>query len=200
MSAARPVARLKVTLGDVEPPVMRRLDVPLKIRLDRLHQTLQAAMGWTDSHLYLFTAAGVSWGEPNEDWPDSTLPAAKTTLLDVVEDTGVRTLHYIYDFGDNWDHTIKIERIGDAAPGTLYPVLIKAGGRCPPEDCGGPSGYARLLEILADPDHEEHEEMLEWAGGLFDPQDPDIEAIDRELETLARRWAPRPRKPKASRA
>lgn len=200
MSAARPVARLKVTLGDVEPPVMRRLDVPLKIRLDRLHQTLQAAMGWTDSHLHLFTAAGVSWGEPDKDWPDDTLPAAKTTLLDVLEDTGVRTLHYIYDFGDNWDHTIKVERVGDAAPGMLYPMLIKAGGRCPPEDCGGPPGYARLLEILADPDHEEHEEMLEWTGGLFDPREPDIEAIDRELEALARRWAPRPRKPKASRA
>jgi Plasmid pRiA4b ORF-3-like protein len=200
MSAARSVARIKVTLKDVEPVVMRRLEVPLRIRLDRLHLVLQAAMGWTDSHLYAFTAGGAQWGEPDPFYDSDVSPAAKATLLDVIEDTGSKTIHYLYDFGDGWDHVIKLERVGEANPRLLYPLLITAAGRCPPEDVGGPPGYAEFLEAVRDPDHHEHERMLTWTGGPFDPEDPDIRAVDRELETLARKWAPRPRRPKTSRA
>ena len=116
MTTRPAIARLKVTLEDVEPAVMRRLDVPLKIRLDRLHLVLQAAMGWTDSHLYEFRAAGAGWGVPDPDFDDGPLPAAKTTLFDVTEDTGARTIHYLYDFGDGWDHAVRIERIGEPDP------------------------------------------------------------------------------------
>jgi Plasmid pRiA4b ORF-3-like protein len=197
MSSARAIVRLKVTLKGVEPLVMRPIDVPLKIRLDRLHLILQAALGWTDSHLYLFSAGGAEWGVPDEDFPDDAAPAAGTALRDVIEDTRARTLHYVYDFGDHWDHVIKVERIGEAVPNLLYPMLIAAAGHCPPEDVGGPSGYAELLEVIGDPDHEEHEQMLTWAGGRFDPHAPDIPAIERALEILAKKWAPRPRKAKA---
>lgn len=97
------VARLKVTLPDVEPEVLRRFDVPLKIRLSRLHEVIQAAMGWSDTHLYEFRAGGVGWGVADPDgFHDGPLPASKTSLLDVIEDTGTKTIHYIYDFGDNW--------------------------------------------------------------------------------------------------
>ena len=131
------IARLKVTLEDVEPEVMRRLDVPLKIRLDRLHLVLQAAMGWTDSHLYEFRAGGTGWGIPDADFGGGPMPAAKTTLDDVIKDTGARTIHYLYDFGDGWNHVIKIERIGEPDPQARYPQLVAAQGRCPPEDVGG---------------------------------------------------------------
>ena len=129
MTARHAIARLKVTLEDVEPTVMRRLDVPLKIRLDRLHLVLQAAMGWTNSHLYEFQAGDVGWGVPDPDFDDGPLPAAKTTLADVVEDTGARTIHYLYDFGDGWDHAVKIERIGEPNPQARYPQLVTAVGR-----------------------------------------------------------------------
>ena len=95
------VARLKATLSDVEPQVLRRFDVPLKIKLNRLHDVIQAAMGWTDSHLYEFRAGGVGWGVPDPDgYYDGPLPASKSSLLDVLEDVDTKTIHYIYDFGE----------------------------------------------------------------------------------------------------
>jgi hypothetical protein len=198
MSKSHSIARLKVTLEDVEPKVVRRLDVPLKIRLDRLHLVLQAAIGWTNSHLFEFTAGGVGWGVPDPDFGDGPLPAERATLLEVIEDTGTRTIHYLYDYGDNWEHVIQVERIGEPEPQARYPQLIAAQGRCPPEDVGGPWGYAEFLEAIADPTHEEHERMLTWCGGAFDPASPDIESIVEELARLARRWAPRPRKPQST--
>jgi hypothetical protein len=198
MTARHAIARLKVTLEDVEPAVMRRLDVPLGIRLDRLHLVLQAAMGWTNSHLYEFKAGGVGWGVPDPDFDDGLLPAARTTLLDVVDDTGARTIHYLYDFGDDWYHVVRIERMGEPDPLARYPQLVAAQGRCPPEDVGGPPGYAEFLVAITDPTHEEHESWLTWCGGAFDPDTPDIEKIALGLDRLARKWAPRPRKPKTT--
>ncbi|KFI25369.1 plasmid pRiA4b ORF-3 family protein [Paenirhodobacter enshiensis] len=193
------VARLKVTLSDVEPQVLRRFDVPLKIKLNRLHEVIQAAMGWTDSHLYEFRAGGVGWGVPDPDgYYDGPLPANKTSLLDVLEDVGTKTIHYIYDFGDNWHHVIKVEKIDDAMPGADYPRLVRAIGACPPEDVGGFPGYADFLEAMADPEHEEHDRMLEWYGGKFDPDEAEIGHILDNFERLAKKWAPKPRKPKAA--
>jgi hypothetical protein len=163
------IAHLRIKLNDVEPGVVRRVEVPLAIRLDRLHLLLQAAMGWTDSHLYEFRARDIGWGVPDPDFGDGLLDARKARLADVVQDTGVRSLKYLYDFGDGWEHTVHIERITDAAPGIKYPRLIKSTGRCPPEDVGGPCGYRDLLEAIADPDHEQHAETLTWAGSPFDP-------------------------------
>ena len=195
MSKASAIARLKITLNDVEPKVMRRIDVPVRIRLDRLHLVIQAAMGWTNSHLWGFEAGGTHWGDADMmDLGDGPLPASKSTLLSVMEDIGTKTIHYVYDYGDNWDHTIRIERVGDAEPGKLYPCLIKAEGRCPPEDIGGAPGYETYLEAVADPDHEEHAWMIECYGEPEDPNDPDYEAITAGLQRLANRWKPRPRK------
>ena len=130
------VARLKVTLSDVEPQVLRRCDVPLKNKLNRLHDVIQAAMGWADSHLYEFRAGGVGWGVPDSDgYYDGPSPASKTSLLDVLEDVGTKTIHYIYDFGDNWHHVIKVEKIDDAIPRRI-PAPCQ-GNRClPPGRCG----------------------------------------------------------------
>src|SRR5450631_70379 len=163
------IARIKITLDNVKPAVLRRIEVPLDIRLDRLHLTIQAAMGWTTSHFYELRAGGVGWStpDPDADWADDFLDARKARLGDILEDIGTKTLVYLYDFGDGWEHTIKIERLTDPEPGVLYPRLVEASGRCPPEDVGGPWGYAEMLEALADPDHERNEEMSEWAGEDF---------------------------------
>jgi Plasmid pRiA4b ORF-3-like protein len=140
MTTGPPSRASKVTLENVEPAVMRRLDLPLRIRLDRLRLVLQAAMGWTNSYLYEFTAGDVGWGRPDPDFGGGPLPAAEATLFDVIEDTGAQTIHYVYDYGDNWDHVVRIERIGEPDPQALYPQLVAAKGRCPPEDVGGPPG------------------------------------------------------------
>lgn len=161
------VARLKVTLSDVELQVLRRFDVPLKFKLNRLHEVIQAAMGWTDSHLYELRAGVVGWGVPDPDgYYDGPLHASKSNLLDVLEDVGTKTIHYIYDFGDNWHHVIKVEKIDDVIPGADFPRLVRAIGACPPEDVGGFPGYADFLEAIADPKHDEHDRMLEWYGEI----------------------------------
>ena len=191
MTADR-IACLKITLDNVKPTVLRRIEVPLGIRLDRLHLVIQAAMGWTDSHLYEIRAGDVGWGVPDPDWGRGPLEARKARLVDVLEDGGVKTLKYLYDFGDGWEHTIKIERIADATPGVAYPRLVDVTGRCPPEDIGGPWGYGEFLKAIADPKHVRHEELTEWTGDAFDPEAVDAEGHANALAALARQWSRKP--------
>jgi hypothetical protein len=184
------IARIKITLDNVKPAVLRRIEVPLDIRLDRLHLTIQAAMGWTNSHLYELLAGGVGWSTPDPDLDrtDDFLDARKARLGDIHEDIGTKKLVYIYDFGDGWEHTIKIEQLADPKPGELYPRLIEVTGRCPPEDCGGPWGYAELLAAIKDPRHERHAELTEWIGDHFDPNADEAEALTAQVAALARSW------------
>jgi hypothetical protein len=109
-----------------------------------------------------------------------------------------KTIHYIYDFGDNWHHVIKVEKIDDGIAGAAYPRLVRAIGACLPEDVGGFPGYADFLEAMADPKHEEHGQMLESYGGQFDPDEPEIGCLLDNFERFAKNWAPKPRKPKAA--
>jgi hypothetical protein len=187
MTAAT-IAHLRIKLDDVEPAVVRRLEVPLTIRLDRLHLALQAAMGWTNSHLYEIRAGDVGWGMPDPDFGGGPLDARKARLVDVLEDVGARSLKYLYDFGDGWEHSVRIERITDAVPGIAYPRLVEATGRCPPEDVGGPWGYRAFLDAMADPRHEEHDERRQWIGGHFDPADTHAEALAQAVHSLANKW------------
>jgi hypothetical protein len=193
MNAAT-IARLKITLDDVKPVVLRRVEVPFDIRLDRLHLTIQAAMGWTNSHLYEIRGGGVGWSTPDPDagWGGDFMDARKARLGDILEDIGPKTLKYLYDFGDGWEHTIKIERLIDPEPGMLYPRLIEAKGHCPPEDVGGPWGYGELLEALADPSHERHGELKEWLADDFNPHVVDIDWLSKDVADLAQRWSRQP--------
>jgi len=190
----RTVAQLKITLDWVEPEVVRRLEVPLDLRLDRLHQTIQVAMGWTDSHLWGFEAGEVHYGPPmpGVSFGDAPVNASKVTLRKMLDDTGVSALVYIYDYGDNWEHVIEVETIDTVEADRLAPRLIEAKGACPPEDIGGPPGYAEFLEALGDPEHERYEEFVDWMGGTFDPHAVDHEAIEAELRRYAKRWKRKP--------
>ncbi len=181
------IARLKITLDDVKPTILRRIEVPFDIRLDRLHLTLQAAIGWTNSHLYEIRAGDVGWGMTDPDWGDGPLDARKARLVDALEDA--KTLRYLYDFGDGWEHTIKVERLIDAEPGLIYPRLIEATGRCPPEDVGGPWGYPEFLDAIHDPKHGRHAEFSEWIGDDFDPNFVDIGGLANEVTALAKAWS-----------
>ena len=129
-------------------------------------------------------------GLPFPDWPDDgPLDARKARLADALERAGTKTLRYLYDFGDSWEHTIKIERQADPEPNVVYPRLVEAAGRCPPEDVGGPWGYGDLIEALDDPKHERHDELREWVGADFDPRRLDAEALKAEVAALAKRWS-----------
>lgn len=199
---AHTIACLKITLDRVKPAVLRRVDVPFDIRLDRLHQVIQSAMGWTNSHLYEIRAGGVGWSmpPPDVDGGRDFLDARKAKLDDVLEDIGAKTLRYIYDFGDGWEHTIKVERLADPEPGMLYPRLTEASGRCPPEDVGGPWGYAEFVQAMNDPKHERHDELAGWIDeDQFDPTAVDTEQLAQSVAALAQYWARRPATKRARR-
>jgi Plasmid pRiA4b ORF-3-like protein len=193
MNAAT-IAHLKITLDDVKPSILRRIEVPFDIRLDRLHLTIQAAMGWTNSHLYEIRVGDVAWSAPypDQDWAGDFLDARKARLSDVLEDAGTKTLKYLYDFGDGWKHTIKVERLIDPESGVLYPRLIAAKGHCPPEDVGGPWGYSEFLEAIADPSHERHNELKEWFADDFNPHVVDVDWLSQDVAELAERWSRQP--------
>jgi hypothetical protein len=144
--------RIKVTLKDVKPEVMRRLVVPVTLRLDRLHLTLQAAFGWTNSHLFEFLAGEGRWGipDPDGDFSPQPIDAGRARLSDIVHETGAKTIRYLYDFGDSWDHVIKLEKWFDNTTTEGLPLLLEAAGRCPPEDVGGAPGYAEYLDAISD--------------------------------------------------
>lgn len=131
--------RLRITLRDVEPAVVRIVDVPASTTLPELHHLVQAAVGWTDSHLHLFDGGAVMWGRP-DDLDEAVRDEAGARLADLPA-----AFVYHYDFGDGWEHDVEVLGAGDAEPGCRY-----GEGRCPPEDCGGPHGYA---DLIADPSH-----------------------------------------------
>lgn len=149
-------------MRDVVPRVERVVDVPGAITLDELHEVLQVAIGWTDSHLHQFRTYDAIYTVPFEDWEE----------VGEVDERGVRLsalptrFVYAYDLGDNWQHDVEVLGAGSDRPG-----FVGGEGACPPEDCGGVGGYADLLEALADPGHGEHESMRTWVGDRLGPFD-----------------------------
>lgn len=165
--ARRSVHQLKVTLRDIQPPVWRRVQVPSDITLAQLHEVIQIAFGWEDDHLHDFEAGDQRSGvHPEDSGPVGD--ERRVTLGGIAPRPGDR-LDYRYDFGDSWIHRILVEAVLPAPAGPRLAVCLGGRRACPPEDCGGPWGYAELLAAIADEDHPEHEEMMELAGPL-DPE------------------------------
>jgi len=182
------IYQIKVTLLGTKPPIWRSLLVPAAMTLARLHDALQMTMGWEDSHLHQYEIAGQRYGvpDPEMDFGDPTINEKTVHLSDVLGSAGAEAI-YTYDFGDGWEHSILVEKLMKSEPGTAYPVCTGGKCHCPPEDCGGVYGYYDFLEAIGDPDHEQHEEMLEWIGGHFDPTAFSVEEINAKLANLQRR-------------
>jgi hypothetical protein len=185
MSPRGPVSihQVKVTLEGIRPPVWRRIHVASSITLRRLHDVLQVTMGWTQSHLYAFEIGGVTFGEPSPGYDIPVRSAKSTPLRRVAPDAGAR-FSYLYDFGDNWEHQVVVEKVLLPEPGAVYPRCLTGRRACPPEDVGGIWGYQEFLQAIGDPEHEEHASLLEWVGGAFDPEAFDLGAVNRALATL----------------
>lgn len=182
------IYKLKIALENVAPPIWRRLEVPSDITLDRLHLVFQVAMGWENYHLWSFEKAKQTYGPEDPTGMLDVQGAPQTRLSDLVSRTR-QSFVYVYDYGDDWQHKVVVEGVSAPEAATLYPRCTGGKRACPPEDCGGAWGYARFLEIISDPDDEEHEEMLDWAGGEFDPEAFDLKHHSREIQRLA---APKP--------
>jgi len=173
----RTALQFKIVLEDIEPPVWRRIQVPDIYTFWDLHVAIQDAMGWQDYHLHEFetvesaTGATVRVGIPDGDFPDErpTRPGWQVPVASHFQAEGARA-SYLYDFGDGWRHAVTLEGSHPRDDGVRYPCCLDGARACPPEDVGGPRGYQEFLEAIADPDHEEHEHLLGWAGGGFDPE------------------------------
>lgn len=179
---ARKIFQFKVTLRGIRPPIWRRFQVYDDLTFFQLHRVLQEVMGWYDGHLHAFDLAGWQITDVEtlaEGWYDGE-DERKAKLKKHFNAAGQKC-RYEYDFGDSWEHDLLLEKILPVEPGVFYPRCLKGKRACPPEDCGGVWGYAELLEALADADNPEREEYLEWIGEEFDPEEFDLEAINRNL-------------------
>jgi Plasmid pRiA4b ORF-3-like protein len=180
-----PVYQIKVGLRDAKPPIWRRLEVPADISLARLHRVIQVAFGWTDTHLHVFETAYGSFGTADADLGHR---AEAPVTLEQVAPTADSKLRYIYDFGDNWEHDLLVERVFDRDQTATYPRCTGGRRAGPPEDCGGIWGYAELVDSLSDPADPEHEDRLAWLGlddaSEFNPSNFDPAAVTRALSAL----------------
>lgn len=183
-SAAQSVISLKVRLRGIRPPVWRRLLMPGAMTLADLHEAIQMAIGWEGGHLHLFDIDGRHYGDRRtvDDVADEN-----RLSLNAISKSGVTRFAYTYDFGDDWEHSVAIERTLQPTAGQPYPACVAGKRNCPPEDCGGVRGYQDLLEILADPAHPEHTERLEWLGEGFDPDDFSVAIADASLAARFKR-------------
>ena len=177
------IARLRVEIKEVEPPVVRRVEVAVDIRLDQLNVVLQVAIGWQNCHPFEFRHGETAYGLVSREAAENPLPAEKATLADLAKLGS--NFDYDYVFGDDWQHELVIETIAPADSRTTYPRLIDAQGRCPPADIGGPEGYDTYLRARANPEQLLHEAMVDWDDPDFDPHKPDVAALERNLERLS---------------
>ncbi len=171
------VLRLRVDLEWAKPPIWRRVEVPACATLGQLHEVLQAAFGWDGSHLHSFDDGDQSYGRADLD-------------LDFVDQDGVRltevtpvggTLKYTYDFGDSWKHVVRVEKRVPAEEGVVYPRCTGGRRAAPPDDCGGVGGYEDLLEAIADPGHEDHQQMTEWFAEVWGMDVHEVASFDPAL-------------------
>jgi hypothetical protein len=167
------VYQFKITLKESHPPIWRRIHVK-DCTFDKLHEHIQTAMGWTNTHLHDFRIDDKRYGDPvllhenfdDMDYEDSTA----TKISEILPKNGKAfRFGYEYDFGDCWGHEVLFEGCVRAEAGGRYPVCVEGARACPPEDVGGTGGYEEYLEAMADPEHERHEEFVGWRGP-FDPE------------------------------
>ncbi|AFY68785.1 plasmid pRiA4b ORF-3 family protein [Thalassoporum mexicanum PCC 7367] len=189
VKSSKQVYQLKISLDDIRPPIWRRVQVLDNITLRNLHWVIQLAMGWTNSHLHAFEVGRY----PQEQRYGMVIDAYDTELglkddkkvyLSKIVDGEKFKFFYQYDFGDGWDHIILVEKILPIDPEVSYPICIKGKRACPPEDCGGVWGYMDLIDILQDPEHPDHESMLEWVDDGFDPNRFDLDAANKLLQQI----------------
>jgi hypothetical protein len=156
------IHRIRVDLDRAEPPIWRRLDLRSDLPLDVVHRVLQAAFDWSDAHLHRFSLGGDPFDgtsqvflcpydvEEGEEDDAGGIPASDVRLDETLQEPG-DVLHYVYDYGDSWDLTLRLEQVLPASPDS--PPATAVGGRraAPPEDSGGGTDLASLALVVDDP-------------------------------------------------
>jgi len=186
------VHQVKITIEDIQPEIWRRLKLPGDLNFAQLHEIIQAAFSWTDTHLHEFVVGGLVVGAPDFDEDGMsgrrTLEATEVSLrdLDLRRWSDPRIL-YEYDFGDGWRHWIEFETQVPRAANETYPLLVDGARHGPPEDVGGAGGYAWFLEAWSDPGHQDHRQMRTWVGRAFNPETFEREKVQKAINAALRR-------------
>lgn len=183
------VYQFRVELRGTKPPIWRRIQVE-DCSLEALHLAIQGAMGWQLSHLYEFEFRGqrYTFVPPVDDgWDndDESEDADSVRISELLPANQRLQLRYLYDFGDSWEHVVKLEKVLSTAPGTRYPQCLAGARACPPEDCGGIYGYFDFVEAISDPKHERHDELLDWHGP-YNPEAFDPSAATKSMRRFGR--------------
>lgn len=178
---------LEVTLADVRPAIWRRLRVAQSLTLRELHHVLQIAFGWNDSHLHEFRAGERRFGivDPEDNYAERPLDEREAALGAIASAQG--RLEYAYDFGDDWVLEIAVKASPPLEPNAPKAECLEGARAGPPDDCGGPGGYERLVEVLADKTHEDYKDLRRWAGARFHPEKLALASINREIRRAGTR-------------
>jgi Plasmid pRiA4b ORF-3-like protein len=177
-----PIYQIKIGIRHTKPPIWRRLQLSADTSLATLHNIIQIAFGWDDYHLHLFHTPYGEFGQADANLGHR---AEAPVTLEQVAPTAGDKIAYTYDFGDDWNLDIIVEKLLAPEPATSYPRCIGGRRAAPPEDSGGIWGYENLIKALADSDHPDHDDMLDWLGYTnatdFDPAHFDPHAITQAL-------------------
>lgn len=177
--------QLRIELNEVQPIVWRRLLVPENVTLTKLNSILYQTMGWHGGHLHEYVVGRLHYGIPDEDWPSAEpIVDERRVRLNTLVEAGARRFTYLYDFGDNWEHTVKVEDLIMPPREGARIRCIAGENACPPEDVGGPNAYFDFLAAIKDPTNEEHTSMLQWVGGSFDAAAFNITDVNERLATI----------------
>jgi hypothetical protein len=180
------IYQLHIALLDIHPMIWRRLWIPDNLKLSKLDRVIQAAFGWTNSHLHEFRISGERYGMTeieSMDGDEELKSDKKFTLTKVLSDT-VKEFEYEYDFGDCWRHRVVVEGIMAATPYNDWPLCLAGENACPPEDIGGPGGFEDFVQSMADPEDDDHFENWNWHGGPFDPKGFDVNTTNARIRNL----------------
>lgn len=177
------VLQIKISLRGIKPLIWRRFLVKNNITFHKLHLIIQRIMGWDNYHLYYFEKGDLRIeSEELVDGEYSDFEPSEKIKLCQVLGKGMK-IEYVYDFGDNWEHEVVVEKIMEKDPALKYPVCLEGGRNCPPEDCGSVWGYDDLMKIRKNPKHPEYKDrVLNWLGTDYDPEYFDVEEVNRVIQ------------------
>lgn len=175
--------QLHIELREIKPKVWRRVLVPETITLLKLHSVIQRAFQWGGGHLHEFDARGERYGSPDPDYDAPGSVASERTRLTKAMVNGA--IDYVYDFGDHWQHRVKLEKALPPTPQLRLPWCVAGANATPPDDCGGAPGYMDFVQAMTDPTHEEHQDMKSWIGrDSWDPSAFDIDHVNSWLAEI----------------
>lgn len=184
------IYQFKISLKRSKPPIWRRIQVPSTYSFFDMHAVIQNAMGWLGGHLHEFnmkhpvTGQKIHIGEPRAGFGPEVFSEDHAQIGQYFIAEKQKAI-YLYDFGDGWYHDIVLEKILTSEVNVHYPRCIAGKRACPPEDCGGVDGYAELLYILANPEHQQYQDKKEWMEEMgledFDPEKFDVNSTSASL-------------------